>query len=68
MLSPDRISARILLAAALVTGCEHPAGDEAFYRRWEWETHRQHYALSMRTRQEQQAYRNWLAAQARKSP
>jgi hypothetical protein len=45
-------------------GCKHPTrNSDASYRRWEWQTHRQHRPLSIRTKQDQQAYRNWLAAQ-----
>lgn len=66
---PSRISACILLAATLALGCRHPArNSDDSYHRWEWATHRQHRALNMRTKQEQQDYRNWLAAQAHNSP
>lgn len=68
---PIRFSAPILLAAALgaplaVTGCQQqpaPAAtsssNDASYRQWERETHRQHQDLNQRKPEENKEYNDW---------
>lgn len=55
------------LAAPLATGCHHrgPAANDASYRQWEQETHREHRDLNQRTAQEKEQYNDWRSVHER---